>query len=435
MHVSHRTARLVLGSSAFFLGLLGCVNELNPHTRELDADHTVAFVAQDDDLRSQLVRDEDGFLATPVIEREDEPFTRIAVRFDAAASAGDVVVEGRSRVAGLWGAWSPLTETFVDEGAHNAHLDVAADSDAAQLRFQIDDASTLSFLVTETFVYEPDESDADLEVDAETPTSEDLQGLAADGLVVTRSAWGARSRNCGPRHSPNRLTIHHTFTPNNDSLSMPARMRQIQSFHINSRGWCDVGYHFLVGQDGRIYQGRVENIVGAHAAGANTNNVGISFIGTFTSAAPSDDMMGAAAGIMHAMSRTYGISLDRNKVQGHRQVGSTDTSCPGDALYDRLSSLIERARSGGSGSGSGSDGNGSSTTAPCSLVQSNADSLNVRPDPNTNRSPIGTMGLRQTASRLETVTGQSISGNTRWYRINHNGVAGYISGEYSSCAN
>jgi hypothetical protein len=430
MHVAHRTARLVVGSSVFLLGLAGCVNELNPHTRELDADHTVAFVAQDDDLRRQLVRDEDGFFATPVIEREDEPFTRIAVRFDAPA---DVVVEGRSRANGIWGAWSPLTETWADENAHNAHLDVAADSDAAQLRFQIEDPSVLSFLVTETFVYEPDESDADLEVDAETMASENLQGLAADGIVVTRSAWGARSRNCGPRHSPNRLTVHHTVTPNNDSMSMPARMRQIQNFHINSRGWCDIGYHFLIGQDGRVYQGRVENILGAHAAGANTNNVGISFIGTFTSAAPSDAMMGAAARIMNAMSRTYGIALDRNKVQGHRQVGSTDTSCPGDALYNRLSSLIDRARGATSGGGGGSTGGGSS--ASCSLVKSNADSLNIRPDPNTNRSPIGTMTLNQTASRLETVTGQSVSGNTRWYRINRNGVVGYISGEYSSCAN
>jgi hypothetical protein len=353
MHVAHRTARLVLGSSAFLLGLVGCVNELHPHSRELDADHTVAFVAQDDDLRRQLVPDEDGFFATPVIEREDEPFTRIAVRFDAVASAGEVVVEGRSRVAGIWGAWSPLTETYVDEGAHNAHLDVAADSDAAQLRFQIEDPSALSFLVTETFVYEPDASDADLEVDAEVAASENLQGLAADGIVVTRSAWGARSRNCGPRHTPNRLTIHHTVTPNNDSMSMPARMRQIQNFHINSRGWCDIGYHFLIGQDGRVYQGRVENILGAHAAGANTNNVGISFIGTFTSSAPSDAMMGAAARIMNAMSRTYRITLDRSKVQGHRQVGSTSTACPGDALYNRLTSLIDRARTGGGSTGGG----------------------------------------------------------------------------------
>jgi hypothetical protein len=434
MHVAHRTARLVLGSSAFLLGLVGCVNELHPHSRELDADHTVAFVAQDDDLRRQLVPDEDGFFATPVIEREDEPFTRIAVRFDAVASAGEVVVEGRSRVAGIWGAWSPLTETYVDERAHNAHLDVAAGSDAAQLRFQIEDPSALSFLVTETFVYEPDASDADLEVDAEVAASENLQGLAADGIVVTRSAWGARSRNCGPRHTPNRLTIHHTVTPNNDSMSMPARMRQIQNFHINSRGWCDIGYHFLIGQDGRVYQGRVENILGAHAAGANTNNVGISFIGTFTSSAPSDAMMGAAARIMNAMSRTYRITLDRSKVQGHRQVGSTSTACPGDALYNRLTSLIDRARTGGGSTGGGSTGGGT-TTAPCSLVKSNADTLNIRPDPNTSRSPIGTMSLNQTASRLETVTGQSVSGNTRWYRINRNGVVGYISGEYSSCAN
>lgn len=428
MHAAHHSTRFVLASCVGLLGLTGCVNEMNVHVREEHADHTVAFVAQDDDLRRQLVQDADGFLATPVMEKADELFNRIAVRFDAP---GDVIVEGRARTEGAWGAWAPMSETYVDETAHNAHLDVAAGSDAAQLRFKLAPEATLSFLVTETFDFEPADTDAELEIDAEAQLTESTQGLAADGLVVTRSQWGARSRSCGPRHTANRLTIHHTVTPNNDSISMPARMRQIQSFHINSRGWCDIGYHFLIGQDGKVYQGRVENIVGAHASGANTNNVGISFIGTFTSATPSNGMMDAAARIMKAMSRTYGFSLNRDKVKGHRQVGSTSTSCPGDALYARLSNLIELAQ----GATTGGDSSGGSTAPACSIVLATADSLNIRREPNTSQAAIDSINSGNTATRLDTVTGQSVNGNTRWYRIQRGSTVGYISGAYSRCAN
>lgn len=431
MNAAHRTTRFALASCIGLVALSGCVSEMDLHQREADAEHTVAFVAQDDDLRSQLVVDADGFLVTPEMEKADEPFNRIAVRFDAP---GDVVVEGRARTDGSWSAWAPMGETYVDESAHNAHLDVAAGSDAAQLRFKLEAGSTLSFLVAETFEFVPAESDAEaLEIDAEAELSESTQGLAADGLVVTRAQWGARSRSCGPRHSPDRLTIHHTVTPNNDSMSMPARMRQIQSFHINSRGWCDVGYHFLIGQDGKIYQGRVENILGAHAGGANTNNVGISFIGTFTSATPSTAMMDAAARMMKSMSRTYGISLNRDRVKGHRQVGTTGTSCPGDALYARLSSLIDRAQGTTSGSTGGSSGG--STAPACSVVRATADDLNIRRDPNTSRAAIASMDSGNTATRLDTVTGQSVNGTTRWFRIQRGSTVGYISGAYSLCAN
>ncbi|MDP2345205.1 MAG: N-acetylmuramoyl-L-alanine amidase [Deltaproteobacteria bacterium] len=351
--------------AAIALLSVGCANELTIHERhEEGADHDVAFVGQDDDLLAQLTLDEEGFSITPLIDRE--PFNRVAFRFDANSS---LEVQVRTRPggdSGVLGEWADATLTYQDESANNAHADVADGSTAVQLRFRLPDEVGLSFLVIETFNYEPS-LEEDAVVDVATP-EEETQGLAADGLVVTRSGWGARPRSCGPRHTPQRLTIHHTVTPNNDSMSMPARMRQIQAFHIDGRGWCDVGYHFLIGQDGKVYQGRVENITGAHAANANTNNVGISFIGDFTSKIPPDNMLNAAAKIMKSMSRTYGITLNRTMVKGHRQVGTTSTSCPGNQLYNRLQNLIDRAKNastsagGSTGGGGGSDFCGASRT-------------------------------------------------------------------------
>jgi len=420
MRCTHRP--LAVAFSLFALS--GCVNELNPHVREEHAEHDVAFVAQDDALAASLTEEGD-YLVGPIVDRTDAPFTRIAIRFD---SQGDVIAEARPRAAdGAWGEWAAFSESFVEEGAHNAVLDVEAGAVAFQVRFLT--ATTITFFAAEAFEYEPSPADADLVVDTEESMSDELQALAADGIVVTRGQWGARSRSCGPRHSPSRLTIHHTVTPNNDSMSMPARMRQIQNFHINGNGWCDIGYHFLIGQDGRVYQGRMENIVGAHAASANTNNVGISFIGTFTDRAPSTAMMDAAARIMKAMSRTYGISLNRDKVKGHRQVGTTATSCPGNALYNQLSSLINRAQ----GSGGGGGGGGGSSTNSCPRVRVDADALNVRPQPNTSRAAVGSLSRGERVTRLSTATGQSVSGNNRWYRIEQGSMRGYVSAAYASC--
>jgi len=69
----------------------------------------------------------------------------------------------------------------------------------------------------------------------------------------------------------NRLTIHITAS-NNDAT--PA---DIEAIHI-ANGWSQCGYHFLVDRKGIIYPMRPENITGAHVAGQNTGNIGISYI-------------------------------------------------------------------------------------------------------------------------------------------------------------
>lgn len=60
-------------------------------------------------------------------------------------------------------------------------------------------------------------------------------------------------------------------------------MQIIQDFHINGRGWKDIGYHFCYDDSGRIYQGMPETIVGTHAGPANTGNIGASMMGNFGS--------------------------------------------------------------------------------------------------------------------------------------------------------
>lgn len=161
--------------------------------------------------------------------------------------------------------------------------------------------------------------------------------------VISRSQWGARATGtCGSTHSPRFLTIHHTATPNNDSITPAARMRQMQAYHIDNNGWCDFGYHYTVGIDGRVYEGRSPDRTGAHVVNHNTNNVGISVVGTFVNFNPREAQLNALTDISRWVVNRYGIPRTRSAVLGHNEwSGHTTNSCPG-LIRPWLPTLVQR---------------------------------------------------------------------------------------------
>ncbi len=93
------------------------------------------------------------------------------------------------------------------------------------------------------------------------------------GLIVPREEWGARAPNA-VSYTDDYLPymfIHHTVTSECSNFDDCAeQMRIIQNYHMDSNGWSDIGYSFLVGGDGKIYEGRGWNVVGAHTSGYNS---------------------------------------------------------------------------------------------------------------------------------------------------------------------
>jgi N-acetylmuramoyl-L-alanine amidase len=51
---------------------------------------------------------------------------------------------------------------------------------------------------------------------------------------------------------------------------------------MDTNGWDDIGFNFVVGEDGNVYEGRGWNAVGSHAVPYNGNSIGICVIGDFT---------------------------------------------------------------------------------------------------------------------------------------------------------
>ena len=288
----------------------------------------------------------DELAASPVHEAP-VPFARLGLMWQAEAAGSleiSVSADGES-----WSPWrSPdvlgaeVTEvaTFVGELPVDSRWGLAS-----YYRLRAGAGAAPTHLVLEPLEQTLAEAIEDGEmIDPGAP--EPIAVAIGDAQVNPRSAWGARAAKCVTSHRPNRFTIHHTVTPNNDSASPQARLRAIQRYHQDVRGWCDIGYQYLVSQDGRLWEGRGAARLGSHVAGANTGNVGISFIGTHTTAKPTGTQISTTGALIAGLADRYGISLGSSSaVRGHRDQGQT--SCPGDALYARLGDIRRAARDGG----------------------------------------------------------------------------------------
>ncbi|XP_078126111.1 peptidoglycan recognition protein 6 [Sander vitreus] len=158
--------------------------------------------------------------------------------------------------------------------------------------------------------------------------------------IIPRCMWGAEPYRGTPTNLSLPLSfmyIHHTHTPSQPCLTFQkcsADMRSMQRFHQDDRGWDDIGYSFVAGSDGNIYEGRGWLWRGAHTLGHNSIGYGVSFIGDYASTLPSQHAMGLVRDQLASCAIGGGRLVATFTLQGHRQV--VNTSCPGDALYNEI---------------------------------------------------------------------------------------------------
>lgn len=73
----------------------------------------------------------------------------------------------------------------------------------------------------------------------------------------------------------NKIIIHCTATPEGRDVSID----EVRRWHVEERGWRDVGYHFLVRLDGTVEEGRQIEMTGAHTRSHNWDSIGIAYSG------------------------------------------------------------------------------------------------------------------------------------------------------------
>lgn len=59
------------------------------------------------------------------------------------------------------------------------------------------------------------------------------------------------------------------------------KVAEIRRWHVEKRGWRDIGYHWVVDRDGAVAPGRPETAIGAHVEGHNRGTIGICLLGGY----------------------------------------------------------------------------------------------------------------------------------------------------------
>jgi N-acetylmuramoyl-L-alanine amidase len=128
-----------------------------------------------------------------------------------------------------------------------------------------------------------------------------------------------------------RITVHHTAElPAMTQRTDAELVRSVQAFHQDERGWADIGYHFVVGRAGDVFEGRPLDVQGAHAGGGNNvRNLGVSVIGDWGERLPPPPALATLERLLDDLMRRHGVPAA--KVHGHRDFKPTE--CPGESLY------------------------------------------------------------------------------------------------------
>ena len=200
---------------------------------------------------------------------------------------------------------------------------------------------------------------------------------------VSRRDWGAKQINyvqlerdekvaCDP--SKERCIQHHSVCGHDcaDEAGLILEdkeveiVREIETLHVDKLGWADIGYHFMVGPSGKVYEGRPLPVLGAHTGGFNEGSIGIGFLGCYDSVGcpkegyrvnqVTDAMIEAAAKLSAFMAYRFKFELSSESLiprstfdtqmftEGKKPTETRFPYSPGDLIIARQADLLEKAQ-------------------------------------------------------------------------------------------
>jgi hypothetical protein len=193
----------------------------------------------------------------------------------------------------------------------------------------------------------------------ETPAIEARNSRVAQGCdlgfsAIPQSEW--RAGLAPPNYSRSFTSVSHAVVHHaagsNSSTNFTQVVRDIYLYHTQVNGWSDIGYNYLIAQNGDIYNGRdpdggpQDNVLGAHFCGSNSGTMGICLLGNYETATPTIATWASLQNII-------AFKLDKESLDplgsyphafgsigsiiGHRD--GCSTLCPGQNVYNRIASL------------------------------------------------------------------------------------------------
>ena len=290
--------------------------------------------------------------------------------------------EARFRVHGRWTSWQALGQDGAQAAGNFTSALVAVDrADGYQVRGLPSGARRWRAAAINT-------TDGPSVVVGHRPVG----AATAAASCRSRADWGANesltdwSKGVSTQsfYPLQTLTVHHTAGSNDPTQDYPATVRAIYSYHVQTNGWADIGYQYLVDGRGTVYEGRNSGhtsasclygggdgsdfahrtgsddvVTGAHVANFNSGNAGAALMGCYeaTSACSGDTNPPAAAvdgldnllavqaarhrldpqGSTRYVNPVNGTTKDVRTISGHRDWEAT--ACPGGVLYAQMPSI------------------------------------------------------------------------------------------------
>jgi N-acetylmuramoyl-L-alanine amidase len=140
----------------------------------------------------------------------------------------------------------------------------------------------------------------------------------------------------------NQVILHCTAT----TLERELSVQEIRGWHVIDRGWADIGYHFLIHQDGTIEKGRPIHKMGAHTFGNNFGSVGVAYCGgviekktkTTKKYVPKDTMTKEQESSFRELFKILSVIFGELKLRGHNDY-SEKKACPSFKVNEKFGDI------------------------------------------------------------------------------------------------
>jgi N-acetylmuramoyl-L-alanine amidase len=149
------------------------------------------------------------------------------------------------------------------------------------------------------------------------------------------------------------VILHCTDTPKDRKLTV----KEIRNWHVKGNGWEDIGYHFIIHQDGKIERARHIDKVGAHTWGNNYGSIGVAYCGgaikktkksldkenpkSKTTIVSKDTMTKEQEESFRDLFEMFEIMFGDLKLRGHNDYNKAK-DCPGFNMRDKFGDLMNR---------------------------------------------------------------------------------------------
>ena len=122
----------------------------------------------------------------------------------------------------------------------------------------------------------------------------------------------------------NKIIVHCSATREGENIPVET----IRKWHVEGRGWSDIGYHFYIDLQGEIFNGRDIAKIGAHCKGQNRNSIGICYCGGVESdgKTPKDTRLDCQKDSLLAVLRTLKAMYPDATIHSHRDYARK--ACP-----------------------------------------------------------------------------------------------------------